>query len=74
MGSPDGYLGDIMICAQRVREQAQQYGHGLKREFCFLVAHSMLHLCGYDHMTPEEAEVMEERQEMALQALGITRG
>ena len=34
----------------------------------------MLHLCGYDHMTPEEAEVMEERQEMALQALGITRG
>ena len=39
----------------------------------FLIAHSMLHLCGYDHMTPEEAEVMEERQEQALESLGITR-
>ena len=57
-------LGDIVINAQKVKEQA---------EFSFLVAHSMLHLCGYDHMTPEEADVMEARQEMALQALGITR-
>lgn len=67
-------LGDIVINAQKVKEQAQEYGHSELREFSFLVAHSMLHLCGYDHMTPEEAEVMEERQEMALQALGITRG
>ena len=66
-------LGDIVINAQKVKEQAAEYGHSKKREFAFLIAHSMLHLCGYDHMTPEEAEVMEERQEMALQALGITR-
>lgn len=66
-------LGDIVINAQKVREQAQEYGHSELREFAFLTAHSMLHLCGYDHMTPEEAEVMEARQELALQTLGITR-
>ena len=42
-------------------------------EFAFLVAHSMLHLCGYDHMEPEEAEVMEAKQEQVLASLGITR-
>lgn len=67
------FLGDIVICAQKVREQAAEYGHSEKREFAFLVAHSMLHLCGYDHMTPEEAAVMEERQERALRSLGISR-
>ena len=66
-------LGDLVINAQKVREQAKEYGHSEKREFAFLVTHSMLHLCGYDHETPEEAEEMEDRQEKALQALGITR-
>ena len=66
-------LGDIVINAQKVKEQAAEYGHSELREFAFLIAHSMLHLCGYDHMTPEEAEVMEERQEQALESLGITR-
>lgn len=66
-------LGDIIISVDRVLEQAESYGHSLKREFAFLVAHSMLHLCGYDHMTTEEAAEMEQRQEAALQALGITR-
>ncbi len=66
-------LGDIIISADRVREQAESYGHSRKREFAFLVAHSMLHLLGYDHMTDEEAEIMEKKQEEALSALGITR-
>lgn len=66
-------LGDIIISAERVREQAKAYGHSEKREFAFLVAHSMLHLLGYDHMTEEEAAVMEEKQEKALQELQITR-
>ena len=66
-------LGDIVINAQKVKEQAAEYGHSELREFAFLIAHSMLHLCGYDPMTPEEAEVMEERQEQALESLGITR-
>ena len=66
-------LGDIMISAERVAAQAEEYGHSVKREFCFLVAHSMLHLLGYDHMTPEEAADMEARQAKALEELGITR-
>ena len=52
-------LGDIVISVARARAQAEEYGHSLRREFAFLVAHSMLHLLGYDHMTPEEAAVME---------------
>lgn len=66
-------LGDIMISVDRVYEQAESYGHSVRREFAFLVAHSMLHLCGYDHMEESERTVMEEKQENILNALGITR-
>ena len=66
-------LGDIIISVDKVIEQAENYGHAKKREFAFLVAHSMLHLCGYDHMEDDERIVMEEKQEKILQELGITR-
>ncbi len=66
-------LGDIMISTEKVISQAEEYGHSIKREFCFLVAHSMLHLLGYDHMTPEEASVMEQKQRDALAELDISR-
>lgn len=66
-------LGDIIISVDKVAEQAESYGHSLKREFAFLVAHSMLHLCGYDHIEEEDAKIMEPKQEAALTRLGITR-
>lgn len=66
-------LGDIMISIPRMESQAREYGHSQIREFCFLVAHSILHLLGYDHMTPEEAKIMEEKQSKALEELGISR-
>lgn len=66
-------LGDIIISWDKVKEQAEKYGHSRKREFAFLTAHSMLHLCGYDHMEAEEARIMEEKQESVLNKLGITR-
>lgn len=66
-------LGDIVISVDKVLEQAESYGHDAKREFAFLTAHSMLHLCGYDHMEEDEAAVMEGRQEGILTGLGITR-
>ncbi|MBQ6887778.1 MAG: rRNA maturation RNase YbeY [Lachnospiraceae bacterium] len=66
-------LGDIIISVEKVKEQAENYGHSEKREFAFLVAHSMLHLCGYDHMEEAEAKQMEEKQEAVLCKLGITR-
>ncbi len=66
-------LGDIILSVDKVKEQARNYGHSQRREFAFLVAHSMLHLCGYDHMEEAEAARMEEKQEKALAQLGITR-
>ena len=67
------FLGDIVISLDKVKEQAEKYNHSVRREFAFLVAHSMLHLLGYDHMTPEEAKDMESRQSAVLEHLGITR-
>ena len=66
-------LGDIILSRDRILEQAESFGHSIRREFAFLVAHSMLHLCGYDHMEPQEAAVMEEKQNHVLDVLGITR-
>ncbi len=66
-------LGDIILCADVAKTQAGQYGHSLLREVCFLVAHSMLHLLGYDHMTPEEEKIMLEKQDEILNNLSITR-
>lgn len=67
-------LGDIILSADRIYSQAESYGHSVEREFAFLVAHSMLHLCGYDHETAPEAEAMERKQNDILNGLGITRG
>ena len=66
-------LGDIIISVDKVFEQAESYGHSVEREFAFLILHSMLHLFGYDHMTPEEAAVMEEKQRSILNEMQILR-
>lgn len=67
-------LGDIVICAERAKEQAEEFGHSFKREMAFLTVHSMLHLLGYDHITSQEEEkIMFCKQEEILDKLGITR-
>ena len=66
-------LGDIVISLDKVKEQAEKYGHGVRREYAFLIAHSMLHLLGYDHMTEDEAKDMETRQSAVIEHLNITR-
>lgn len=66
-------LGDIMISIDRVREQAKEYGHSERREYAFLIVHSMLHLFGYDHMTEAEAAEMEAKQHQILDAMHISR-
>lgn len=66
-------LGDIMISLDKVAEQAEEYGHSHTREYAFLIAHSMLHLMGYDHMEEDEAKIMEAKQTAILEALNITR-
>ena len=66
-------LGDIYISIDKAREQANEYGHSLLRELCFLTIHGILHLLGYDHMEPEDEKVMFELQERVLDAYGIRR-
>ena len=66
-------LGDIIISVEKVMEQAEKYGHSRERELAFLLAHSMLHLCGYDHMDDAEREEMERRQDDILSGKGYHR-
>ena len=66
-------LGDIVISVEKVMEQAMSYGHSQKREYAFLILHSVLHLLGYDHMTDEERIVMEAKQNEILDDLKIYR-
>lgn len=66
-------LGDIIISVERAKEQAEEYGHGLKREIAFLTVHSMLHLLGYDHIEKDEEEDMFRRQKEILEIAGIPR-
>lgn len=66
-------LGDIYISLDRARIQAEEYGHNLKRELCFLAIHGFLHLLGYDHMEKDEEKIMFDRQELILNEYGIKR-
>ena len=66
-------LGEICLNKDRIISQADEYGHSIKREYAFLIAHSMLHLLGYDHMEDDEASVMEDKQKEYLSQLGINR-
>ncbi len=66
-------LGDIVISEAHVKSQARAYGHSEKREYAFLLVHSLLHLLGYDHETEEEERQMFSRQEQILTRLHIER-
>ncbi len=66
-------LGDIVVSMDKVYEQAQEFGHSPERELAFLIAHSMLHLSGYDHEEEAERLVMEAKQEEILTRKGYTR-
>ena len=67
-------LGDMCISLERARVQAQEYGHSLERELCYLAVHSVLHLLGYDHLDegPMKRQ-MRAREEAILGELGVTR-
>ncbi len=67
------FLGDILISLEHAAMQAKQYGHSLKRELCYLLAHGLFHLCGYDHTQPDEQKEMRAMEEKALELAGITR-
>lgn len=62
------FLGSIVLCDQRVKEQAQELGHTEKREREYLIVHGLLHLFDYDHMNEEDKKEMraKEKQVMAI--------
>lgn len=66
-------LGDIIVSMEKVKEQAEEYGHSFERELGFLIVHGMLHLLGYDHMTEDDRNTMRSREEAVLEALNLTR-
>ena len=69
----DYVLGDIYISYQKCEEQADNYGHSLDREICFLFLHGLLHLLGYDHMEKDDEKIMFDLQDNILNEMGITR-
>lgn len=62
-------LGDIVLSIDHIISQATVYGHDVQREFAFLIVHSMLHLCGYDHIKESDRKVMEDRQKVVMERL-----
>lgn len=67
------FLGSIVICETRARQQAEEYGHSYDRELYYLTVHGVLHCLGYDHETDEEKREMREKEEEVMQRLGLTR-
>ncbi|MBR5900494.1 MAG: rRNA maturation RNase YbeY [Clostridia bacterium] len=64
-------LGSIVLCNQKVKEQAEEYGHSEERERTYLIVHGLMHLFGYDHMTDSDKKQMREKEKTALAELGI---
>ncbi|MBE7081565.1 MAG: rRNA maturation RNase YbeY [Clostridiales bacterium] len=63
------FLGSIVLCDQKIREQAVEYGHSEKREREYLVVHGLLHLFGYDHMTDEDKLEMRAKEKEIMKVL-----
>jgi len=66
-------LGDIIISIERVREQAEEYGHSFEREFSYMLVHGFYHLMGYDHMEENDKKIMRSKEENILNKLNILR-
>lgn len=66
-------LGDIMISVERVKQQAEEYGHSFERELSYMLVHGFYHLIGYDHMNEEEKKEMRKKEEKVLNLLNIQR-
>lgn len=66
-------IGSIVVCCDKAKEQAEEYGHSYRRELHYLIVHGIMHCLGYDHITNEERAEMREKEELILQKLGIVR-
>lgn len=66
-------LGDVIISIDKVREQAEEYGHSFERELSYMLVHGFYHLMGYDHIEEEDKKIMRPKEEKILNELKITR-
>ena len=67
-------LGDIVLSIEKVKEQAEEYGHSFERELAYMVVHGFYHLMGYDHIELVDRTEMRAKEEIILNKLNITRG
>ena len=67
-------LGDVVICIEKVKEQAEEYNHSFERELAYMVVHGFYHLMGYDHIEETDKKIMREKEEKILEKLDIKRG
>ena len=67
------FIGSIAICKKRAEEQAEEYGHSIKREISYLAVHGVCHLLGYDHIDGADKKVMREKEERVLEKMGAVR-
>jgi len=66
-------LGDVVICEDKAREQANEFGHSYERELIYLFVHSIYHLLGYDHEEDDDKKIMRAKEENVMMQLGILR-
>ena len=66
-------FGDIVLSVPHAIAQAEEYGHSVEREVCYLVVHGLMHLAGYDHIEPEDKIEMRAEEEALLNKVGVTR-
>ena len=66
-------IGDIVISIERVKQQAQEYGHSFERELSYMIVHGFYHLMGYDHIKEEDKKIMRPKEEKILNELKILR-
>ena len=66
-------LGDIVISIEKVKGQAQEYGHSFERELAYMIVHGFYHLMGYDHIKEEDKILMRPKEECVLNKLEIRR-
>ena len=69
--SPGILGGDVVICAPVVEREAREQGKPAKHHYAHMTIHGVLHLQGYDHIDPAEAEIMESREIAILKQFHI---
>ena len=65
------FIGSIVMCLDKIKEQAQELGHSEQREREYLTVHGLMHLFGYDHMIDDDKKQMREKEKAVMALLGV---